>query len=216
MPIPYNQARLVDAVRAVKEYNSGHNMGTPNYIVDQWGYDMFKHGISGSKHHLIRQLHWLSVIYKGIAYPEGKFIEEIAGRIINNMHTFHMLNRLRPLSERTPSRIVIDKIWTIFTNVHTSGSKKKNYITLCTKLLHFIRPDIFIPCDERVKNFFIGRKHVNPNDYQKILVIVKDIINGKDHDCPFCHNIRIIRKMDWRWYHGDVKMVDKIAFVCGK
>ncbi len=108
-------------------------------------------------------------------------------------------------------------IWRIIrpflnTNKKVHG-KKCNWSTLASKFLHFMNPNVFPIMDSRSKRFYRITKYDGNHvrQYFECIKVVNDILSDKEPkiDMPY------LRTIDGPHYQGDIKMIDKIAYILG-
>ena len=95
------------------------------------------------------------------------------------------------------------------------GAEKSEFYVMASKFLHFLRPDVFAPMDSNSRKFFFGKeyeKYNSPSGYMEMLTILNQILNGKWGSI----DLKALREVDGEHYHGDIKMIDKIAYTLGK
>lgn len=215
MAYNYKNVSKNQVLEAIRRYNdpkdrAGNWYGRPNVEIDCEGRKLFQQGLASNKGELIKQLHWIACDYAGVMGQGNPIVlcEKIARNILHDSSYRQDINELSPLVQQCPSASDVERLFGPFQVKYGTGRK---WMTLASKFWHFLRPDVFAPMDSRAKTFF-DLKGNDPCEYRKLLKIIHDILKG----CQEEIDLAAMKAADGAHYLGDIKMIDKVAYVLGK
>jgi len=202
---------LHQASGAIRVYNNGYYRGQPNCQLDQCGYDLFADGLGSGEAEIRKQLEFTGSDYGGTALSLAKQVlpEKIASKLYAERNQYaEILRQTEPLLIGDGPRIdQISRLYEPFKESVVAGARVyKNWLVWASKFWHFLRPDVF-PIKDRLVVQFLGApaRLDKVQEYLDFAARFKRFATARGEWLPE------LRSTD-AFYHGDVKLWDKVLF----
>lgn len=164
------------ARRAVNTYNSGDYRGRRNVEIDRYAYERFRNGLPDDEDELVELVRFVGEDYGGAQLrflPHG-YLEE-AALIVKSLlpvldHWRDTVAAAGPLRDNVLDCSVLERLFDPFTGT-------KRWPVWASKMMHFLRPDVFPILDSRAKNA-IGLPSLgsSPRHYHRYCTLIREVL----------------------------------------